>query len=173
MARRLTLILPLFALGLVNVIAAEIPHGYREVAAEYALPPQLLYAVALTESRRRLADGRLVPWPWTLNIEGKAYYFAGKAAAVQALRAYLASGRRSVAVGLMQKHWRWHAARLRDPALALDPYYNLRLGAAYLHHCHHRRGSWSAAIACYHGARDPAASEAYLRQVERQLARLE
>lgn len=173
MARRLPLMMPLLVLWMTGAIGATVPIGYRHVAAEYALPPALLYAVALTESRRRLDDGRLVPWPWTLNIEGRAYYFASKAAATQTLSAYLASGRRSVAVGLMQKHWRWHAARLHSPAIALDPYYNLRLGAAYLADCHRRRGSWSGALTCYHGARDAVASAAYLQQVRRAWARLE
>jgi len=171
MAGRVTLIVSLL-LCTAGATAAHVPIGYRIVATEYALPPTLLYAVALTESRRPLDDGRLVPWPWTLNIEGKAYYYDSKAAAAEALQNYLARGR-SVAVGLMQQHWRWHALRLRNAAVALDPYYNLRLGAAYLAECHRRRGSWSGALACYHGARDVAANAAYLRQVRRQLAGLE
>lgn len=173
MAGRLALIVSLLASWPMAGLAGGVPDGYRRVAAEYALPPRLLYAVALTESRKRLEDGRLVPWPWTLNIKGRAHYFDTKAAAMRVLSGYLASGRRSVAVGLMQKHWRWHAARLQSPGVALDPYYNLRLGAAYLRDCYRRRGAWSAALLCYHGARDPAAGAAYLRQVERQLARLE
>src|SRR3569832_2924314 len=147
MAGRVTLIVSLL-LCTAGATAAHVPIGYRIAATEYALPPTLLYAVALTESRRPLDDGRHVPWPWTLNIEGKAYYNDRKAAAAEALQNYLARGR-SVAVGLMQQQWRRHALRLRNAAVALDPYNNLRLGAAYLAECHRRRGSWSGALACY------------------------
>ena len=35
----------------------------------------MLYSVALTESKV-LLRGEYVPWPWTLNVAGKSYYYA-------------------------------------------------------------------------------------------------
>ena len=46
-----------------------VPAGYRAIAAEVGTPFTLFYAIALTESGRRIEQGGVLrPWPWTLNI---------------------------------------------------------------------------------------------------------
>src|SRR5438309_1371269 len=47
-----------------------IPSAYQRAAADAHIPASLLFAVALQESGTRL-HGRLVPWPWTLDIGGQ------------------------------------------------------------------------------------------------------
>ena len=142
----LALSVPQFAVAL-----DDVPSGYRQVAAEYAIPPRIFYAVALTESGKAVAGTHtLRPWPWTLNIRGTPHFFVRRRAAEQALQRALAAGERLIDVGLMQVNWRYHEPRLRSPMLALDPYRNLRIAARILNDCQRERRDWWAAVGCYH-----------------------
>lgn len=146
--------------------AVAVPLGYRQVAAEYGIPPAIFYAIALAESGRVLdASPALHPWPWTLNIRGQAHFFDRRGAAERALAAALAEGEDVVDVGLMQVNWRYHRARLKEPRAALDPYRNLRAAAAILQGCHQSRQDWWSAVGCYHAPADPARALAYRARV--------
>jgi soluble lytic murein transglycosylase-like protein len=160
------------ALACLPAPAAEPPSGYVQVAQEYGLPPAALYAVALTESGRRLASRKLRPWPWTLNVAGEPHYYTTRMEAFRALKGYLAQGLRRIDVGLMQVNWQSHEARLHDPWTALDPYYNLRLGAWLLATEARARGDLHDAIGRYHAPRDPARAARYRERVVRWLRRL-
>ena len=79
-----------------------VPAGYRAIAAERGIPQSVLYAVALTESGRQVASANLYrPWPWTLNVAGRGYFFDSHLAAWRALTDWLEAGRRSIDIGLM------------------------------------------------------------------------
>ena len=151
-----------------------IPSGYRQVAAEYGIPPAIFYSVALTESGRVLGDAsQLHPWPWTLNIHGDARYFGGRRAAERALHAALSDGEQSVDVGLMQVNWHYHRSRLQSPSAALDPNRNLRVAAGILQRCHTDRQDWWSAVGCYHAPADPARALAYRTRVRLHWRRLQ
>jgi len=132
--------------------AEKVPQAYREIGARYGVPHQIIYAVAKVESQRYIEQIKIArPWPWTLNIEGKPYFYSTKMQAVMALEEYLRGGGRSVAVGIMQIYWRWHSEKLINPELALDPYYNIEIGTAYLKKKYRDSGyNWLAAIGKYH-----------------------
>ncbi len=59
----------LLATALVTTFAAatpgppRVPRAYRVVAVEYAVPADLLYAIALQESRALLGKNVRQPWP--------------------------------------------------------------------------------------------------------------
>ncbi|HHH28841.1 MAG TPA: lytic transglycosylase [Polyangiaceae bacterium] len=139
-----------------------IPPAYRIVAEEYGVPPSILYAVALAESVRTLENGA-APWPWTLNVRGRGLRFDTRESARKALEELLEAGERPD-VGLMQVSWRWHDRLLRDPQLALDPWYNLRAGAAVLAAEHAATGDWWRAVGRYH-SRDPEQAARYRARV--------
>jgi len=132
------------------VQAETIPIGYRQVAAEYAIPAQLFYAVALTESRRATHTGHALPWPWSLNVEGQTLRFPSRKAAWTALQSFLDQGIHLVDIGLMQINWRYHSERLGNAWKALDPYHNLRVGAQILREQYSRSGDWLMAAGHYH-----------------------
>ena len=143
-----------------------VPGDYRSVAAESGIPYTLLYAVALTESGKQVASTQVYrPWPWTLNVAGQGYFFESRQVAWQALMAWLDKGKRSIDVGLMQVNWRYHQARLGTPWQALDPYFNLRVGAAILRDCYITRQDWWASVGCYHSPSNPQRAEQYRRRV--------
>lgn len=63
------------------VFGQEVPPPAYQLAAQQAgVPSPVLYAVALQESGARLR-GRLIPWPWTLNVAGRAERYATRAEA--------------------------------------------------------------------------------------------
>ncbi len=157
-------------------IPAPIPAGYRQVAVEHGIPPAILFAVALQESRHctwRPGQRYALPWPWTLNIGQQALYFDRRAAALASLDAAVAAARRDVDIGLMQINWGWHHKRLVSTARALDPYVNLHLGATLLAECHAETGRWTEAIGRYHAPNDPARARAYAESVLRRVEALD
>ncbi len=160
-----------------GVQAESIPAGYRQIAGESGVPPSLLYALALAESGRPVGPGGgLRPWPWTLNVGGKGYRFETREAAWVALAGFLAQGKRSIDIGLMQINWKYHADRLKNAYLALDPYTNLRVAAGIFRDCYRVRGDWWSAVGCYHApSPDPRArrrAERYQARVQRHWQRL-
>ncbi|MBF3059975.1 lytic transglycosylase domain-containing protein, partial [Pseudomonas aeruginosa] len=59
--------------------AQEVPPPAYQLAAQRAgIPSTVLYAVALQESGIR-RNGRIVPWPWSLNVAGQSRRFATRA----------------------------------------------------------------------------------------------
>jgi len=158
------LLLPVSALH--PPVHASVPVGYQQVADAYDLPPEVLYAVALTESARQVdSTGNVRPWPWTLNVRGRGHFFASRREAEAALQDLLDQGRRSIDIGIMQVNWRYHRQRLGSPRLALDPYHNLRVAAEILHDCHQRRQDWWAAVGCYHAPNSPQRAARYRARV--------
>ena len=143
-----------------------VPAGYRFVAAEHGIPYSVLYAVALTESGKQAGVQEATrPWPWTLNIAGRGYYFESRLEAWQELTAKLRKGQRSIDIGLMQVNWRYHQQRLGTPWQALDPYHNLRVGASILQDCFKTRLDWWASVGCYHAPANAVRADRYRRRV--------
>ena len=143
-----------------------VPAGYRMIAVEHGIPQSVLFAIALTESGKQTGPaGSVRPWPWTLNVAGRGYFFDSRQAAWQALTAYLKEGKRSIDIGLMQVNWRYHQDQLGTPWQALDPYHNLRVGAGILQSCYVDRQDWWASVGCYHAPTDTYRADRYRRRV--------
>lgn len=144
----------------------SVPTGYRMIAAEHGIPQSVLFAVALTESGKQTGrTGTLRPWPWTLNVAGRGYFFDSRQAAWQALMTYLEEGKRSIDIGLMQVNWRYHQDRLGTPWQALDPYHNIRVGAGILQDCYATWQDWWGSVGCYHSPKDSHRADRYRRRV--------
>jgi hypothetical protein len=130
----------------------SVPCAYAVVALEYGVPVKVFYAIALAETRAALGRKLKQPWPWTLNVEGVGYRYGSRRAAYAALQGLILRGTVAVDVGLMQVHWRWHAAKLEHTWVGLDPYHNLRVGASVLRDCYRRLHNWTLASGCYHSS---------------------
>jgi len=144
----------------------SVPAGYASAARAHGIPADIFYAVALTESGKVVDRFRTRrPWPWTLNVGGKGYFYASREDAHRALRRFLAQGKRSIDIGLMQVNWRWHRDKLGDPWQALDPEHNLQVGARILASCYReRRDRWDA-VGCYHAPNNRKFANRYRRNV--------
>jgi len=149
----------------------EIPLAYQLAADRAEVPASILFALALQESATR-RNGRLIPWPWTLNIAGAPARFATRREACVALLRALREGAAPVDVGLGQISVQHHRHRVRTPCALLDPYRNLALAATILREHHRPDEAWSLAVGRYHRPAGGAPAARYRSSVERHLARV-
>jgi len=148
-----------------------IPPAYRHVAESLGLPAAILYGVAIQESVMRWGTVAL-PWPWTLNVRAVPRRYGAYEAAVADLERVLAHGVRNVDCGTMQVNWRYHADKLRTPALALEPWHNLKVAGFILLECRAATPSWFDAVGAYHSPGDAERAARYARSVFRHIGRI-
>jgi len=168
----IVLLLLLMSAG--NSVASDIPSGYLKVAREYHIPSKIFFSIALQESGKKWNDGRFLPWPWTLNVQGKAKRYQTKDAACMALRFHTKSNH-STDIGLMQIHWQSHSNRLKkgaDPCLLLHPPSNLRLAAVIYKEQYRRSKNVWTAVGHYHNPSRVALQEKYKSLVKKHYRRL-
>lgn len=155
---------------------ADIPSAYVVAAEDNGIPPEVLYAVAMTESQMSLGHA-VRPWPWTLNVGGKGYRYDTRSDACTALRSFLQKTR-VVDVGIAQMNVRWQTQvfgpgkRFSDPCAGLDPYANLDEAAKVIRQHYEASGDWVIAAGRYHRPAGGRPAERYRASVSRQLARL-
>ena len=140
-----------------------------EVAGQQAeqangLPGDLLVAIGRIESGRRSADGRVAPWPWSVNAAGRGYYLNSLAEAVSLVRSLQGQGIRSIDVGCFQVNLMFHPTAFASVEEGFDPAANARAAAAFLIALRGIAQGWEDAVGRYHSA-DPAFGLPYMRQV--------
>lgn len=118
---------------------------------EYGIPAHLLSAIASTESGR-YHDGLKIklPWPWTINAEGKGYFFDTKEEAMAAARKLFARGVESMDIGCMQVNLHHHPAAFSSISQAFEPENNVAYAASFLRSLYQDEGSWKKAASNYH-----------------------
>ena len=162
--RRLAVTLSLGIIMSTPALALDVNHTPWSVAAQSAGldDPLILRAIALAESGLVNDQGFIEPWPWALNIEGRAYFPASRDEAAALLSAHQD---RSVDVGLLQINIRWHGHRVDDPKALLDPVTNLEIGAEILNEAlASASGDLTTGIGRYHSS-DLDRGHAYARTV--------
>jgi hypothetical protein len=135
----------------------------------------VLYAVASARERHPAQHGRIVPWPWSLNVAGQSRRFATRADACaglqQAMRRCHAHTR--IDAGLGQINLGYHQQRYTQPCDLLDPYRNLAIAAEILREQHTPGEDWLLAIGRYHRPAGGEPAARYRRSVSRHLARVQ
>ncbi len=131
--------------------AKECTQYFSRHEREYGIPIYLLAAIASTESGRwHQGLGMALPWPWTINVEGKGYYFATKNEAVEAVRKLHSRGISSIDVGCMQVNLHHHPNAFANLDQAFDPAFNVAYAASFLRTNYDEEKSWKKAAADYH-----------------------
>ena len=155
------------------VQAQEVPPPAYQIAAQRAgIPSTVLYAVALQESGTGF-NGRLVPWPWTLNVAGAPRRFATRAEACAGLHQALREVPPTrIDAGLGQINLGYQRHRYDHPCELLDPYRNLALAAQILREQHAPGQDWLITIGRYHRPAGGAPAARYRQSVGRHLARV-
>ena len=163
----------LFTFMLVFPSFAEVPPYYARVASSHDVPPEVLYAIAIQESRPPAGyfHGISKPWPWTLNCEGKPYFLASKSIASKYASTLLAAGL-NCDIGLMQTNWKWQKHHFSSIDEALDPFSNISVAASILREWYDKHGSWGAAVGAYHSPANAERASAYTRRVKSHLVKL-
>ncbi|WP_424933853.1 lytic transglycosylase domain-containing protein [Amaricoccus macauensis] len=132
------------------------------------VPPEVLYAISLTETGR-MTGGRLRPWPWAINREGKGHWFKNREEAVAFGKQSLADGRKSFDVGCVQINYRWHGHAFPSLDDMFDPEWTATYAAQFLRTLYEERGNWSEAAGAYHSL-TPQYSSIYRKRFDRILA---
>jgi hypothetical protein len=137
-------------------------------AARTGVPQEVLHAISLTETGRPLA-GRLRPWPWAINREGRGHWFATREEALAFARASVAARRPSFDVGCFQINYRYHGMNFASVEEMFDPDVGAIYAAQFLRSFY--RGNWSVAAGSYH-SQTPARASVYRARFDRILAGL-
>ncbi len=135
------------------------------------IPETVLLAIALAESGRR-RDGRLRPWPWTVNMEGAGHWFDAPGAALDYVARAREGGAVSFDIGCFQINHRWHGQAFDSVEAMFDPLTGARYAAGFLSRLHAEMGNWSAAAGAYH-SRTPDLAKRYRARFDTLRARLE
>lgn len=123
--------------------------------------PKLLQKIAEVESGY---GSKRQPWPWTINVKGKAYYFKNPEGALKYIEALLNAGIQSFDVGCFQINWRWHQQKVANPSVLIHPTNNALIAADYLQELYAKHQSVRQAVAHYHSA-DPTRGASYANRV--------
>lgn len=118
----------------------------------HAIPQGLLHAISKAESGLKDVKGRLVSWPWTINVQGQGYFFPTKEAAIVAVKALQANGISSIDVGCMQVNLFYHPKAFSTLEEAFDPHKNVAYAAHFLVSLQKEHKDWRIATAHYHSA---------------------
>lgn len=158
----------------IGSVLAELPPPAYILAANTAnVPPQILYAVALTESGAKIASGKLRPWPWTLNIKGQGYLFKSRSEACYRLKEALTTvPPKRIDVGIAQVNIGYHGQYVASPCELLEPYTNLRIAAQLLQQHYQQTNNnkdWLIVAGKYHAPNNPANAARYRSKVKKHL----
>ncbi|MDO4162574.1 MAG: transglycosylase SLT domain-containing protein [Pseudomonadota bacterium] len=139
----------------------------KKAGDEYGVNFDLLQTISAVESGRwDNLQNRYVAWPWTVNVQGKGYYFASREDAVRAVKDFQARGIESIDVGCMQINLKYHGEAFSSIDEAIDPITNVKYSAKFLRSLYHRHGeNWKKAAKRYHSS-NPEKGEAYTKRLE-------
>ena len=122
---------------------------------KYGIPHGLLLGIALTESGKTDQNSkRFIPWPWTINANGKGYRLKSKQEAMQKVKELQDSGIFLIDVGCMQINLVHHSKAFRSLNEAFTPEKNIEYAAKFLVSLYEQKKSWEKATKCYHSANE-------------------
>jgi len=131
----------------------------------FNMPNNLIKAVAITESGKYVKSARKpMAWPWTVNAQGKGYYYANKREAIKAVNEFRAKGIKSIDVGCMQINLMYHPEAFHNLEQAFEPKYNIGYAAQFLRNKFTQARTWQAAVGLYHNG-VAELSKDYVKQV--------
>jgi hypothetical protein len=140
-------------------------------ARRTGVPVPVLHAIALTETGRK-SNGRVRPYPWAINREGKGHWFKTREEALAFAEDSLRQGRRSFDVGCVQINYRWHGHAFPSLDAMFDPEWTATYAGQFLRTLYEDRGDWSAAAGAYHSL-TPELAQIYRARFDRLLAGLD
>ena len=140
----------------------------KKAGVKFGVNYDLLQTISAVESGKwDNLQNMYVAWPWTINVNGKGYYFPSKEEAIAAVKKYQAEGVTSIDVGCMQINLKYHGQAFSSVDEAIDPEQNLKYGAKFLRSLYSKSGNnWKKAAKRYHSG-NPIEGEIYTKRLER------
>lgn len=144
-----------FALGVFAGAASPCELAALEAEKAFDVPPGLLSAIGRVESGRFDAqEGRIIPWPWTIDVAGDGRHFDTAMEVVRTTQWLRDKGIANIDVGCFQVSLMHHPNAFETMEQAFDPPTNGRYAGKLLASLKARLGNWPDAVAAYHSA-DP------------------
>ena len=124
----------------------------QQAEKDYQIKPELLQTIASVESGLwNKKYGRRIAWPWTVQTNGKGYYYQTKEEAVAAIEVFLSEGNNNIDVGCMQINLKYHGEAFKNIEEALDPEKNVAYSAKFLRSLYKQNGEdWQVTAMQYH-----------------------
>ena len=126
----------------------------NQVEREENLPSHLLSSISRVEAGRKLSNGEVRGWPWSINHAGKGLYFETKEGALKYLKNAVANGSRNIDVGCMQLNYRWHKGGFTSLEDMFDPFKNINYAADFVKELFERHKNWEDTIKHYHSNKE-------------------
>lgn len=126
----------------------------RLMEEKYNIKKHLLATIASIESGRwNEKKQQKNAWPWTINAQGKGYFFETKAEAVKKAKQLRAQGITSFDVGCMQVNMLYHGQEFSSLEEAFDPVHNVEYAAKFLKDLYEDNNhDWMKAAMSYHSS---------------------
>lgn len=153
--------MPLHAAPNANRIASICEGAAAQAAQRYGIPVAVMQALTLTETGRKM-DGRMRPWPWTVNVGGKGYWFDTRMDAIAFVETKIPKNVRSYDLGCFQINFRWHGEGFASKSDMFDPILNADYAARFLRSLLPEFRTWRRAAGAYH-SRTPKFADRYER----------
>lgn len=106
---------------------------------------KILYSLAMNESKRNN-----YPYPWTINVFGRGYFFKSREDAYVAAKWLIQNGYTLFDVGIMQINWKYHGRRFESLWDAFQPSTNIDVAADILLENYQSTNDWARSIKWYH-----------------------
>lgn len=134
--------------------------SFWEAGAKVAgIPEQKLYAIAIQESGMKMRDGKIRPWPWTVNSPEGPRRFDTKEEAYAHIRQLVQRGITNIDIGALQVNLKYHWQRIRHRDI-LDPKTNILTASEILkEEMENANGNIKRAVANYHSHRPAKGSQ--------------
>ncbi len=160
-----SLLSALFLLVCQSTMAETIPNAYQEIAEQHQIPASIFYTLALLESGQSSKTRAFRPWPWTLTVDAKPYYFDTYEGALSKLKQTLAGEPpKQLGIGLFQIEYRYHKDRFESVEDMLWPYKNTQVAAQiFSEYLTLEQGDLWGAIGRFHSSTDKYAKRYQLR----------
>ncbi len=162
----LVLFFPLSAVAEGKLADSKLCTGIMpEYERTYGIPKNILLSISQNESGIwHHADRKTVPWPWTIGVAGRGFYFRSEADAVEALIKLVNHGYKNIDIGCMQVNLAAHPQAFPSLDYAFNPDHNVNYAAKFLRKNYDETKSWKTAISYYH-SRTPSYGNAYLSRI--------
>jgi hypothetical protein len=140
-------------------VAALCDSAAVQASRRHGVPLDVMGAVTRAETGRN-RDGTLLPWPWTVNMEGAGRWFGTRQEAQAFATQQFSAGARSFDVGCFQINYKWHSAAFSSLEEMFDPVTNADYAARFLAELFAEFGDWTAAAGAFH-SRSPEFAQLY------------
>ncbi|MBD0788054.1 transglycosylase SLT domain-containing protein [Vibrio sp. Y2-5] len=150
---------------------AGVPDYYHKLADKTAVPTEVLFALAITETNTPLDNGKSMPWPYTLNLNGIPEYFLTFDQMISRAKQLLSNQIIHFDCGLFQVNWKWNG-RVRSPSVtdACSPYRNGEIASDIMKEWYAKTGDWVEAAGYYHNpANHDGAADIYKKKFDKNL----